>query len=70
MRIGTKNNISKQEKVERIYSIPLSGSGTGGFDTSEVGGGVVSLRFTEQTSFDLDKVSESEHSFFEKRKSF
>jgi hypothetical protein len=60
---GTKN-VSKQEKVERIYSIPLSGSGTGGIDTSEVGGVVASPIFTEQTSFDLDKVSESEHYFF------
>jgi protein N-lysine methyltransferase METTL21D len=53
---GTKN-VSKQEKVERIYLVPLSG-----LTDTEVGG-VASLRFTEQTSFDLDKVSVHEHLF-------
>ena len=52
---GTKN-VSKQEKVERIYLVPLSG--LEGIDTKV--GGVASLRFTEQTSFDLDKVSAHE----------
>ena len=44
---GVKN-VSKQEKVERMYSLM---SGGGNIDS------VASLRFTEQTSFDLDKVS-------------
>ena len=44
---GVKN-VSKQEKVERMY---LLMSGGGNIDS------VASLRFTEQTSFDLDKVS-------------
>ena len=50
---GTKN-VSKQEKVERMYLLPLNGAGDSGFDV-----GMASLRFTEQTSFDLDKVSKN-----------
>lgn len=48
---GTKN-VSKQEKIERMYLLPLN---TGGEDTTIES--IASLRFTEQTSFDLDKVS-------------
>ena len=62
---GTKSVSSKQEKIERMYSIRLSGST--GIDTSEEGS-VASLRFTEQTSFDLDKVSVNE--YFLKMRSF
>ena len=61
-------HVSKQEKIERMYSVPLSGlTGTGG-NNSEVGG-VASLRFTEQTSFDLDKVSVNKL-FFKKTRGF
>ena len=57
---GTKF-VSKQERVERMYSIRLSGStGMRGIEGDE-DGSVALLRFTEQTSFDLDKVSVSEH---------
>ena len=57
---GTKF-VSKQERVERMYSIRLSGStGMRGIEGDE-DGSVALLRFTEQTSFDLDKVSISEH---------
>jgi hypothetical protein len=59
---GTKFVSSKQEKIERLYSVRLSGStGMRGIDdTEDDGGSVASLRFTEQTSFDLDKVSVSQ----------
>ena len=52
-------NLSKQEKVERMYLVPLRG----GID-SEIGSGAALLRFTEQTSFDLDKVSVNELFFY------
>lgn len=54
---GAKN-ASKQEKVERMYLLPLNG--WTGADIETVGSGVASLRFTEQISFDLDKVSVSQ----------
>ncbi|CAE6416749.1 unnamed protein product [Rhizoctonia solani] len=38
----TEHNVAKQEKIERLYSLPLNWG---------------TLRITEQTSFDLDKVS-------------
>ena len=54
---GTKIVSSKQEKIERMYSVRLSGStGMKGIDGED--GSVASLKFTEQTSFDLDKVSD------------
>ena len=54
---GTKFVSSKQEKIERMYSVRLSGStGMRGIDNED--GSVASLRFIEQTSFDLDKVSD------------
>lgn len=59
---GTKFVSSKQEKIERMYSVRLSGStGMRGIDSED--SSVASLRFTEQTSFDLDKVSVNEHFF-------
>ena len=58
---GTKFVSSKQEKIERMYSVRLSGStGMKGIDSS-----VASLRFTEQTSFDLDKVGDKRTFFLE-----
>ncbi|KAF8801323.1 hypothetical protein BYT27DRAFT_7115211 [Phlegmacium glaucopus] len=54
---GAKN-ASKQEKVDRIYLLPLNGltgAGGPGEDIESVDSSVASLRFTEQTSFDLDK---------------
>ena len=53
-------NVFKQEKVERIYLLPLTGASGDGINNSGIGS-VASLRFTEQTSFDLDKVSASRH---------
>ena len=54
---GTKFVSSKQEKIERMYSVRLSEStGMRGIDSDD--GSVALLRFTEQTSFDLDKVSD------------
>ena len=54
---GAKFVSSKQEKIERMYSVRLSGStGIRGIDSED--GSVALLRFKEQTSFDLDKVSD------------
>lgn len=50
----------KQVKIERMYLLPLNGTG-GEEDVETVSNGVASLRFTEQTSFDLDKVSISQY---------
>jgi hypothetical protein len=55
---GTKFVSSKQEKIERMYSFRLSGSK--GIESESV----ALLRFTEQTSFDLDKVSNKQTFFF------
>ena len=60
---GTKFISSKQEKIERMYSVRLSEStGMRGIDSDD--GSVALLRFTEQTSFDLDKVSDERIIFF------
>ena len=59
---GAKFVSSKQEKIERMYSVRLGGStGMRGTDSENV----ALLRFTEQTSFDLDKVSHNQTIFFE-----
>ena len=66
---GTKVVSSKQEKIERIYSVRLSGStGMRGIDSED--GGVAFLRFTEQTSFDLDKVSDKQRFIFLENEEF
>ena len=51
-RCGKK--AQKQEHVERVYRFPRAGSDDGKRDTLPV-----DLKITEQTSFDLDKVSNS-----------
>lgn len=67
--IGTKVVSSKQEKIERMYSVRLSGStGMRGIDRED--GSVALLRFTEQTSFDLDKVSDKQSVFFFENEEF
>lgn len=53
---GLKGNVKKQERIERIYLVP---SPTGVDDRKSSGAASTrELKITEQTSFDLDKVSE------------
>lgn len=48
----------KQERIERCYILPSAADDL----PSETGMGHRAMRITEQTSFDLDKVSRNIHS--------